>query len=708
MEPSDVDVTPRRQTKTSRPSRARSSRLSSRSLAEEAEDEPVSSSSRPVSPPPLAPVDETEGGLINGSSSGPSTPTVKRRKGRTTKTEAAPPEEEPLVEEEEDLVQSIAAASSSNGDAKASIPASKQAKPAAPSDRTARRLLLRRKLLSFFSSLGPILRPLLVLSALCLLALLPSPIAPFSKKTYVDENALQPASANVYWEWKQVGLCDEISRELMALEHQGTTARIEYISEVLTGFGLQPQAQDYTFHLPDCSAEGDAACVRSLRGSNVYTRWSSARSDGREAVVISAPWLSRWDGFDDPDNKPEQESPPRFVQDGRRANIRGTAIVLGLAKYLSSQISWSKDIIFVFSDGHLDGMQAWSSSYFGANQVNLKANPLTCSGAVIWNSVSIDYPSDSFSGLTVLYEGKDGQVPNMDVVNTLVRIVDRTGGVPIRLDGTEETFKANDDIPGGGWGDIGKYLEKNLGWGWRGVAKYRKASLNLFHQIKTQSSSHPTGSHALLQRFHIDAISIYAIPSKGPYGFWHLGRIVEASMRSYSNLIERLHHSQFFYLLTSPERFVQLGVYLPIAILLSVAMTLTGIAKWMRQGRDAKSRQEGLVEYICAVDGNSDAQQLEGDQSDLPLEDPRLLDLQLDLAISVVRSLGPDSKSARAARLVELLDALDAQGRPVKLAMLVLAVCHAVGLVIFSVLASAKLRCAAEGVEVSWGRARSA
>lgn len=35
---------------------------------------------------------------------------------------------------------------------------------------------------------------------------------------------------------------------------------------------------------------------------------------------------------------------------------------------LLGQSLWAKDIIFVISDGYLDGMQAWISSYHGTRQ----------------------------------------------------------------------------------------------------------------------------------------------------------------------------------------------------------------------------------------------------------------------------------------------------------------------------------------------------
>ena len=102
-------------------------------------------------------------------------------------------------------------------------------------------------------------------------------------------------------------------------------------------------------------------------GSNAYAVLSSPRYSGAEAAVISASWLSRTgDG------------------DGT-LNLRGVATVLSLATFLNRQSHppppfipptnflleysfWSKDLIFVISDGYMEGMQAWASAYHAHSQ----------------------------------------------------------------------------------------------------------------------------------------------------------------------------------------------------------------------------------------------------------------------------------------------------------------------------------------------------
>lgn len=172
----------------------------------------------------------------------------------------------------------------------------------------------------------------------------------------------------------------------------------------------------------------------------------------------------------------------------------------------------------------------------------------------------------------------------------------------------------------------------------------------------------------------MDAITLYANPAKGPYGFWHLGRILESQVTSYSNLIERLHHSQFFYLLTDPWNFVQLGIYLPASLLISIALTLTGISVWLAEGRLARQRQELLVELLTIEDDRETGE----DGGDVPLEDPPLVDLQMQLAASIAKG-AQSSKSEVQTKLISQMQQLSLQGRPIVAALRIVGLCHLAG-----------------------------
>ena len=68
-----------------------------------------------------------------------------------------------------------------------------------------------------------------------------------------------------------------------------------------------------------------------------------------------------------------------------------------------------------------------------------------------------------------------------------------------------------------------------------------------------------------------------------------------------NNLLERLHASFFFYLLTTPTTFLKIGLYLPAPILIGVAL-LFGVlqlrvrAGWRQVAQDDKKRGDNVLE----------------------------------------------------------------------------------------------------------------
>lgn len=59
---------------------------------------------------------------------------------------------------------------------------------------------------------------------------------------------------------------------------------------------------------------------------------------------------------------------------------------------------------------------------------------------------------------------------------------------------------------------------------------------------------------------------------------------MESTLRTSNNLLERLHASFFFYLLTTPGTFMKIGTFLPSAVLVGVAMIFWGLGQWVEAG----------------------------------------------------------------------------------------------------------------------------
>ncbi|WFC99464.1 dolichyl-P-Man:Man5GlcNAc2-PP-dolichol alpha-1,3-mannosyltransferase [Malassezia yamatoensis] len=430
-----------------------------------------------------------------------------------------------------------------------------------------------------------------------LLSLLAIPSSPFSRDVYVDENALQPGQVKRAWDWSDVRYADQISDRLQSFVRANDThGRLAYLCAELQALGLDVHTQSYRYHLP----HGEY-----IEGTNVYARVYTPRIDGREASVLAASWLSRLKLA----STPADGLPVMSGESGRAANIRGIALTLALVRRVQMTSYWSKDLIVVLSDGFLDGMQAWASSYFSDSQASLSAEDLHIGGAQIWNGVALDFPGDSYSSLSLLHEGRDAQLPNLDTLNTVVKIIEGLQFQPrIGLHGsTHEQVERHtpnlDNLVA--WGFPRRLLQSLESRASRhdAVRRFFAGWRALFAQWRLQLAGHPSGIHGVLLPYHVDALTLFAEPAAGPSGFYDLGGIVELTLRSFSNLHERLHHSQFFYLLLSPQMFVPLGMYLTVPLLLGAALTIAGLTLWNTLGaRRDRFRRKLLQRLVPDAD----------------------------------------------------------------------------------------------------------
>ncbi|KAF8587402.1 Gaa1-domain-containing protein [Ramaria rubella] len=361
---------------------------------------------------------------------------------------------------------------------------------------------------------------------------------------YIDENALQPGQVNTYWSWSDVHSADVYLERLEQLRNQNASS-IEMalsLKSVFLDLGIPAATQTYSFKTG----------TKPLDGANAYAVLSAPRTAGTEAIVIAASWSSLNGG----------------------PNLRGIATVLSLAEFLKRYSLWAKDIIFVISDGYFDGMQAWLGAYHGLDQTNLVAERLSLHSGVIWTALAIDYPGHSFSHLGVFYEGLNGRLPNQDLMNSFNVISTHTGGVPVVLyDHLDEQV----DLIVPHWLPLALRNDAN-------IREYVKRARNIIKHVGYQTFGRASGIHGLFHQFRIDAITLFAVPAAGPHGFHALGRIIESTLRTMNNLLERLHASFFFYILTGPGTFLKIGEYLPTAVIISVAMMFGGLHIWVDAG----------------------------------------------------------------------------------------------------------------------------
>ena len=160
-----------------------------------------------------------------------------------------------------------------------------------------------------------------------------------------------------------------------------------------------------------------------------------------------------------------------------------------------------------------------------------------------------------FESLHIVYDGINGQLPNLDLFNTAVSIASGQMGIGVSLQRM-----------------------------WRHGDSYRERLQTMLRGMVSQGLGHTSGPHSSFIPYHVDAITLQAV-GDGWQDEMAMGRCVESTFRSLNNLLEHFHQSFFFYLLMQANRFVSIGTYLPSAMLVAVNFTIMAIALWAQSGR---------------------------------------------------------------------------------------------------------------------------
>ncbi|GAA5985963.1 hypothetical protein JCM5350_007822 [Sporobolomyces pararoseus] len=431
-----------------------------------------------------------------------------------------------------------------------------------PVESVRKTLVRRNKIVSRLITFAPHLRTLLFIAGLCYTLALP--LTELGRKHYISENALQPAQVNTYWSWADVHVADLFDNDVTKWSKPEVSVeqRTKFIQSAFEKLGYASARQRYSFELSSNSSVG---------GINTYAILPAPKTDGSEALVLSASWLSR----------------ARDEEGRRRINNRGVATVLALANYMKKYSMWSKDIIFLITDGHVEGTQAWLDSYHGYSQSNLEAERLSLTTGPIWAALNLDYPHHSFSEVGIHYGGANGQLPNLDFINSASRILRHVGISTILRSPTVAPSSFLNRLP--------SFIARSPQ-----LHKYFNAAYNLFSQLVIGADGRIQAPEGCYGKYRIDAITWFAIPAEGPHGFHSIGHAVESTFRSLNNLLERFHQSFFLYIMTSIDSFIAVGSYLAAPILIGAALTIQGLISWSDSMKKTK-RSRPVLKILATL-----------------------------------------------------------------------------------------------------------
>ncbi|KAF2838475.1 Glycosylphosphatidylinositol:protein transamidase, GAA1 component [Patellaria atrata CBS 101060] len=371
------------------------------------------------------------------------------------------------------------------------------------------------------------------LSALCIIVgvvwLFLLPLNEYSRSTYVSENALLPGQVHTYFGGSEHNIFRAYRHEVAGLADKSIEERNQKLLEIFKSAGLKVATQKYEYQ----------SAGKTTGGENVYAILQGPRADATEAIALVAAWTTM----------------------NGEINHSGVALVLTLARYFKRWSLWSKDLIFIISSDSTAGTQAWVDAYHNAHDPShVESLPLK-SGA-LQGALAIEYPAGPwghrFDKIHIVYDGINGQLPNLDLINTAVSVSSQQIGISTCL---QRMWKHGDS--------------------------YEERLQTMLRGMINQGLGHASGPHSSFIPYHIDAITLQTV-GDGWHDEMSLGRVVESLFRSLNNLLEHLHQSFFFYLLMQSNRFVSIGTYLPSAMLIAVNFTITSIGLWIKSGRPEK------------------------------------------------------------------------------------------------------------------------
>ncbi|KAE8661697.1 ABC transporter B family member 26 [Hibiscus syriacus] len=449
-----------------------------------------------------------------------------------------------------------------------------------------------------------------------------------AKNTYISENALMPGSASPMLSNHHVSDGNRLVKDLTNSNLKSSETGIEshkIIAKYMLDVGAEvsfhkfhPQMNQFHplhfFSSPD-SGKIQENCSCSSYGINTVGIIRAPRGDGKEAIVLVTPYNALTSSF-------------------------GEVLSLGIAYSVFSlltQVTWlAKDIIWLVVDsqfGEYAAVSAWLREYqtpkFSSHStLNAEMCPdinylfeikvHSMAGSKFSNSfrragtmtaalvLKVRDQSEQFDDTVSIYaEASNGQMPNLDLINVVNYLAVHRQGLRVNVEKLWSLLNS-------GWlkslgeifeslATIAKSLNPKFKFGIP-ATEYVEGIATLASSLYYQALGVPTGPHGAFRDYQVDAITLEISPKFSLDKVWcsdillRGGRLIEGVIRSVNNLLEKFHQSFFLYLLTSPSKFVSVGVYMIAFALLIAPLPMVAASLYV----DANS-SKGDSSFLFAI-----------------------------------------------------------------------------------------------------------
>lgn len=396
------------------------------------------------------------------------------------------------------------------------------------------------KLISFLAKRANVICTLsYVIGVLGFLAL---PYRNFSENHYHSENALLTGMQETKYGWGERRHAEHVNEQILKMqETSGKQGVQDFIITLMKNGGMPAYRQEFSFKYPLPTTDDLKPVYEVKNGSNVYGYVRAGRAASTESIVLNIP----------------------ISQDDFNYGI-GIALVLG--GLIRDQPYWAKDIVLLFSDMGYIGSQAWLQSYYDIKSSDfIKADPLQERAGAILAAVNLETPHIP-SYINVEVVGNNGQLPNLDLVNVVAKLCAQYG-ITVQFGG----------IPHSNFHDP--------------MENYVNSLKTVLKMMSKQAKGFTDINHSTFLQHNIQSLTIQG-KRRGDYGPVTIGTVVELTFRSLNNLLEKLHHSYFFYLISARDRFISIVLYMPALGLILLAPTLKALMIWRDRDKSMRKRNE--------------------------------------------------------------------------------------------------------------------
>ncbi|KAM3175948.1 hypothetical protein ACTXT7_007509 [Hymenolepis weldensis] len=298
------------------------------------------------------------------------------------------------------------------------------------------------------------------------------------------------------------------------------------IRQEMESLGLEVFEQNFTFSHKLLRGLGNVS------STNLYAIMRSRSGSRTEALIVIAPLRGSGES-----EETVSGSYAYLLSLAKQLNCKRS-----ISEILSSlaQLYWAKDIIFLFPAMEYIGLIAWLDAYHGVTTSSIvQGCKLNGRSGSLQAGIVLEFPSLNMARLDLSYQGINGELPNLDLINTIARLA-RKHSIPLSLHGQLQGFTHSSPLP---------------------------QIQQLISSIWLQGSGSPSGLHGPLINFQIPCLTLRGIPSarQMPNAQFvrQVGSLIEGFLRCLNNLQERMHQSFYYYLLPDLWHYISIGVYTP-------------------------------------------------------------------------------------------------------------------------------------------------